>query len=96
LDHCRQDSVCSEATRERTTLTGFAQHRLGHHKGFAAAAQTEMRNLYLLGDATQDNMLFTPVKLKGIASLELQRDERIARSEPRPLQIPDKALNWGI
>jgi hypothetical protein len=55
-----------------------------------------MRNLYLLGDAAQDNMLFTPVKLEGIASLELQRDERIARSQPRPLQNPDEALNWGI
>jgi hypothetical protein len=39
-----------------------------------------MRHFYLLGDASQNNILFTSVKLEGIASLELQRDERIARS----------------
>jgi len=69
------------AIKRQRSHKGIQNHllrfpRIGYHKRFAAVAQAEMGNLYLLVDATQDNMLFTPVKLEGIADLELQRTSR--------------------
>ena len=67
------------AIKRQRSYKGIQHHllrfpRISHHKGFATVALTEMRNLYLLGDAAQDNMLFTPVKQEGIRGADRMPD----------------------
>jgi hypothetical protein len=52
---------------------------VGHQPECPTGAELQVRHLHLPVDAADHQMLFAPVKLKGFAQGEMQRDERLRR-----------------